>query len=235
MAGQWWGGGWYYGLPYVTFFRDVVSLPLQGDTWARSHANEDMMSAGWLWLHSDFAMVCETPAILRREDEGRGTRGVRRLHCVDGPAIQWRDNTCLYYIRGVRVTEQIVMRPETLTVEQIRDERNAEVRRFMIDRFGASEYLRAENAECAQEDECGKLYKIALRGDAEDLAIVEVINSTPEPMSYVPAEGENGRFIGNRWHKHYMLRVPPSCKTAREAVAWTMQIPPDEYAPALQT
>jgi hypothetical protein len=54
----------------------------------------------------------------------------------------------------------------------------------------------------------------------EPIFLLEVINSTREP---------DGSF------KHYWLRVPPTMKTARDAAAWTFDIPADEYAPAIET
>ncbi len=44
--------------------------------------------------------------------------------------------------------------------------------------------------------------------------MVKVVNSTPEP---------DGSF------KDYFLRVPPTCQTALEAVAWTFDKTPEQY------
>ena len=35
--------------------------------------------------------------------------------------------------------------------------------------------------------------------------------------------------------KEYFLRVPPGIKTAREAVAWTFNVAPENYTPSVQT
>jgi hypothetical protein len=50
--------------------------------------------------------------------------------------------------------------------------------------------------------------------------VVKVRNSTPEPDGSV---------------KNYFLRVPPSMKRAREAVAWTFAMKEEEYLPSVQT
>jgi hypothetical protein len=68
-------------------------------------------------------------------------------------------------------------------------------------------------------DQFGTLYRAPMEGD-EDLVMVSVINSTPEP------DGSN---------KNYMLRVPPEMQTAREAVAWTFGEDAAAYAPAIET
>lgn len=50
--------------------------------------------------------------------------------------------------------------------------------------------------------------------------MVKVVNSTPEL---------DGSF------KDYFLRVPPTMKRARQAVAWTFDVPEDDYALVVQT
>lgn len=48
----------------------------------------------------------------------------------------WPDGWGVWSWHGVRVTEQIIMRPETLTPEQIAKEQNAQVRQVMVERIG---------------------------------------------------------------------------------------------------
>ena len=50
--------------------------------------------------------------------------------------------------------------------------------------------------------------------------MVKVVNSTAEP---------DGSF------KDYYLRVPPAITKARDAVAWTFDVSPEEYAVEAQT
>jgi hypothetical protein len=57
-----------------------------------------------------------------------------------------------------------------------------------------------------QQDDYGKLWRTSLSVDGEQLRVVEVVNSTPDP------DGS---------HRRYFLRVPPDARTARQAVAWT--------------
>jgi len=133
----------------------------------------------------------------------------------------------------VRVSQQVIEAPDTLTVEQIREEPNEEVRRIMLERFGTERYLRESNAEQVHRDEWGTLYRVRFDDD-EDLYMVEVVNSTPEP---------DGSY------RDYFLRVHPQLRpmlagggygspqkfTARNAVASTFGLRGEEYAPAVQT
>lgn len=84
----------------------------------------------------------------------------------------------------------------------------------MIDRYGATRYLRESGAEEIHRDQFGILYSKDFGADS--LSMVEVINSTPEP---------DGSF------KHYFLSVPPDLRTAHEAVAWTFGMSASEYRP----
>jgi hypothetical protein len=111
------------------------------------------------------------------------------------------------------------MDPARITVEDIESENNAEVRRIKTQRFGQARYLQESGAEEIHHDDFGTLYRKKIPGD-EPLVMVKVVNSTPEP---------------DNSFKDYFLRVPPSITRAREAVAWTFDIPEQEYDPVVQT
>lgn len=72
----------------------------------------------------------------------------RTLHCDDGPLMEYRSGLKFWAINGVFVDEQIVMRPETQTIKQIMEERNEEVKRIRIERYGWMRYLTKLNAKC---------------------------------------------------------------------------------------
>ncbi|WP_376734572.1 DUF6745 domain-containing protein [Streptomyces broussonetiae] len=54
----------------------------------------------------------------------------------------------------------------------------------------------------------------------EDIVLVLVENSTPEP---------DGSY------RRYALRVPPDQTVPRDAIGWTFGLPPDTYAPDAMT
>ena len=85
--------------------------------------------------------------------------------------------------------------------------------------YGQTRYLIDSGAREIHSDDYGTLYRKEIAND-EPLVMVKVVNSTPEP---------DGTF------KDYFLRVPPTIKRAREAVAWTFDVPEEEYAPLVQT
>ena len=196
---------------YLTAARDILGLELPEHkkyaAWERA-----AKCGGFRWMHAKFCIVSDFPERLCVDARNRP-------HSADGPSHRWRDGWELYHWHGVRVTRQIVMEPQTLTIEQVRAEENTEVRRVMIERMGYERYLRESGATLAHEDRYGKLWR-ARRPDDTDIVMVEVINSTPEP------DGTRNR---------YMLRVPPTTQTAHEGVAWTFGKTVAEYAPRVET
>ena len=164
------------------------------------------------WMHEEICCVADFPQTLHVDDAWR-------LHRDDGPAIAWRDGGERYYIRNIEVTKQVVEAPQTLSVQQIFDEENLEVRRIMIERFGFGNLVAGAASVPIHEDSTGALFQIESPGD-ESITIVRVQNSTQEP---------DGTF------KDYYLRVPPGISTAREAVAWTFGLESHEYRPSVET
>ncbi|MEU1896113.1 DUF6745 domain-containing protein [Streptomyces pristinaespiralis] len=168
--------------------------------------------AGWWWPFENAVVICERPLRLHRDEAGRLDNG-------DGPALVFPDGFALYAWRGMPVPAEFLRELTALTPERIRDEENAELRRVMLEYYGYDRYLAESGAQPVHRDETGILWRIALADD-EDVVMVEVVNSTPEP------DGS---------HRTYWLRVPPTTRTAREGVAWTFGMDADVYEPAVQT
>ncbi|WP_327243053.1 DUF6745 domain-containing protein [Streptomyces sp. NBC_01320] len=168
--------------------------------------------AGWWWPYERTVVISERPETLHRDEAGRLDRG-------DGPALSYRDGFALYAWRGMPVPAEFLAELTALTPERIREEENAELRRVMLEFYGYDRYLTESGAEPVHRDETGILWRIALDGD-EDVVMVEVVNSTPEP---------------DGTHRTYWLRVPPSTRTAKGGVAWTFGLDGDAYTPVRQT
>lgn len=168
--------------------------------------------AGWWWPYEKVAVISERPRELHRDEAGRLDRG-------GGPALRYADDFALYAWRGMPVPADFLATLAALTPQRIREEDNAELRRVMLEHYGYDRYLAESGAEPVHRDETGILWRIALVGD-EDVVMVEVVNSTPEP---------------DGTHRTYWLRVPPTTRTAREGVAWTFGIAADAYEPLAQT
>lgn len=169
-------------------------------------------NAGWWWPYENAVVISERPEALHRDEAGRLDRG-------DGPALAYGDGFALYAWRGMPVPAAFLAELASLTPERIRAEENAELRRVMLEYYGYDRYLTESGAEPVHRDETGVLWRIALDGD-EDVVMVEVVNSTPEP---------------DGTHRTYWLRVPPATRTAKDGVAWTFGLEGTAYAPVRQT
>lgn len=169
-------------------------------------------NAGWTWFFDEGCIITERPTQLHLDDQGR-------IHSLSGMAVQFSDGWGIYAVHGIVVTEKIIMHPETLTAKEIDDEPNAEIRRVMIECHGQEKYLINGGAVEVAKDDFGTLFKKSVPND-EDLMMVRVTNSTPEP------DGE---------YKDYFLRCPPTMRTAKEAVAWSFGMSEKDYQPLKET
>lgn len=212
--------------PYDTLWGAWASYPatcysIVGDM-LRDQISKDVRSSLSdlsLLMRSGFAFVpltrvvfvCRLPKVQLDE--------LNRLHCESDAALEFPDGYKIYAWRGVPVPRDVIESPQTLTSRRIDEERNIEIRRALIDKFGVANYLRETCAGIKDQTDLGTLYLKQMPGD-EPIALVRVKNSTPEP---------DGTY------KEYFLRVPPTMKTVQEAVAWTFFLKPDEYGPSVET
>lgn len=64
------------------------------------------------------------------------------LHCVNGPAIKYKDGFCVYSLNGVRVTKELVeTAAEELDPKIVMKESNAEVRREIVRKIGVERLI----------------------------------------------------------------------------------------------
>ena len=216
------GGYWSYWVGWSTFFRDFTGLELDNNLWDRSRAFEQTIAnAGWWWPHKDFVIVCDRPREIHREQVGDRGWNSHRLHNERGPAISWRDDWALYFVHGVRVTEQIVLRPETLTTEQIMKEDNAEVRRIMCEKMGWEKFIHEAKLKLIHEcdDPANMPNKLRLYDTPEQVLgvpvrLLSVVNATPK------LNGEISR---------YAITVPAEIDSALAGAAWSFDVSIEQY------
>ncbi len=207
-----WAGGWgtYY-LSQIEFYE----RHRQGKSSASSPSQRFMRwqplsrGAQMYLFFEKVVFICDRPALLHIDEEAR-------LHNDEAEAIRYRDGYAIYSWRGRTVPAQAIVAPETLTVDDILEERNIEVRQVLLERFSIDRFVLEAGAARRDESPYGTLWIKAIPGEAEPRAWVEVINSTPEP---------DGTY------KHYFLRVPPNVVTAKQGIAWTFGLESSDYGP----
>ena len=150
-------------------------------------------ACGYVWPNRRFVMICDRPREILRDDRGR-------LHAEDRAAISWRDGYGIYSWHGVTVPAKVILAPETLTVAEIKAEKNAEVARVMRERFGQGRYLRETGAKLIDAD-----FEGARKG-AAPRALLEDHNGE---RWLVGTDGSTGR--------EYHMSAPRTVKTCRDA------------------
>jgi hypothetical protein len=148
----------------------------------------------WWWPFRETCVVSERPTEIH-------TRDGEHLHNDGGPAVRFRDGWSIWAINGVLVDEQVVLHPETQSIRQIRRERNAEVKRIRIERYGWERYL----------DEVGATVLDRRRNDIE--ATCETLLRTPDRERVLVCACPSTARI-------YALPVPPEVRTCKAAQAW---------------
>ncbi|HEX2908293.1 MAG TPA: hypothetical protein VHO69_15585 [Phototrophicaceae bacterium] len=135
--------------------------------------------------------------------------------CADAE-LRWRD---------VLVDERIAFHPETLTAQEIMDEANIERRRVMLDRLGYEAFFKEAQAKELDRD--------VDPGGIRRLLQVEFQDKDrwrrDEPVVCLSV-------ICPSTARHYIIRVPPTMQTCRQAAAWIAGFDnPEQYNPVQET
>jgi hypothetical protein len=229
IGGQFWS--WW--CAYTSFFQQVCGVELSERDKKLAECEQAMAkSAGWWWPLDKAVVVVERPSEIHVDENGN-------LHCVDGPAIEWRDGFALYAILGISVPKEYVTEP--LDAKTISKERNAEIRRVLISKFGEDRYLEEMGAKVIHQDvdllgNGRRLLRFRAKGAEVDEVWVEVTNSTPEP------DGRRKKYF-LRCHPELRPLIPgsggelgdPQELTCHNAVASTFGLRGEEYFPLVET
>ena len=124
--------------------------------------------------------------------------------------LRWHD---------VAITPRIAFQPETITAREVLNERNAELRRVMMERMGYENFIEQAAPEVLDQDvDPGgerRLLRVAVPNDESLVTLAVLCPST-----------------GHR----YLIRVPPGMCTCRQAAAWIAGFDnPDQYKPVAET
>jgi hypothetical protein len=172
-------------------------------------------------MHSRFAPAlrladCSALRSIPEDLEVGGPIEIAGSGLVDLPERLLRSARLLW--RGAVVSAAVVFRPESLTHDQILGERNAELRRLMLERVGLERVLRGAKALTLDSDtDAGgkrRLVQVSVSGNARVYL-----------QCRCPSSG-----------RQYLLRVPPGTPTCRHAAAWMAGFDdPESYHPIEET
>lgn len=195
------GNAWAGWCARLCFWRDTMGLgerpELKKNYAAFAHWETLARLTHWRWVAPEFCLISEKP--IRLVTELRGTRYV--AHSLDGPTHEYADGWKIWHIDGIRVTEKIVMEPETITLDEIKDEQNAELRRVLRQQYGEGRYLRDTGAKLVDMD-----YEGAKQGAA--------------PRALLQEAGSDDRWLvgtDGSTKRVYYMPVPSTVRTCRQA------------------
>lgn len=139
---------------------------------------------GWMYLYKTIAFVCDRPNTLYRD-------GMARLHNNDTAALTYPDGYSIYAWHGTRVPEYVIVHPEKITVDDIMNEKNQEIRRVKIIKFGIDNLVNSNEVILIDEDpEFGALFHTRTFRDIDKnpFAFLKVINASVEIENKETAE-----------------------------------------------
>ena len=200
---------WCHSSSYFTFFRDVCGIELPPDILVKISITEDLVtSCGYTLWSKNVLVISDRPKKINFDAEGR-------LHCENGPSIEYRDGWSLYHWHGVSIPEEWVTTKKPTAKEALTWE-NIEQRRAACEIIGWVSVLKELDAKTIDED-----------GDPEIGTLVECS---------IPDSGEE-RFLrvlcGTS--REFVIPVPREMKTAIEANSWTWGLSSNEYRPEVRT
>jgi hypothetical protein len=196
----------YEAAPTLAYFRFFDTYLEPNEAHALAHFNEQV--SGY-WLGQEEAILVRRPKVFSRDAQGR-------LHSATGKCLEFHEGWGWYAWHGVRVSEQVILRPETLTREDFLGAPNLEVRRVIQERM-SGRFVRELGGVVIDAGSRGTLYEIPLpEDDPERIARYIQVQDASTP-------------------RQYFLRVPPTVQTVAEAVAWSFQLTAEAYGPAHET
>lgn len=175
------------------------------------------------WLANvGYILLNTTPLVSRKPTKVSMKQGV--LHCETAPAIEFADGWGVWSIDGIKVDRQIVLRPETQTIEQLEKERNRAVRELRIERFGWRRYLEEINAHCLhRRKKDGKVEKLfQLPQGKKRFVVVDPANPNAKPeVVEVPKDIQNCGQAKNWFVREISIQVPDNVDTTFGWRCWT--------------
>jgi hypothetical protein len=182
------GAFWSNYFSFYDYFNQEVGIDLKCQDYFYWR---DTINLGLIYPLDEACVLCQHPQKIRMADG--------RLHYDGGYSVEY-DGWGIYSWRGVSMPEKYgSVRSENWKAEWILKEKNAELRRYLIQGIGYEKMLRdlrAEKLDAWREYELHKIKNV----DVEPVVIVTMT---------CPSTGLK--------HSH---RVPPNMVEARKAIAW---------------
>jgi hypothetical protein len=188
---------------------------------------------GWWWPFENAVIITSKPTAIHRDENFR-------LHSEDGFSLVYPDGWGIHAWHGVRVPANVIEQPNTITIEQIRKEENAEVRRVMIERMGWDRFCDSAKLRVIHTD--------TMTANFPSLPVSETVHADMRAITSYRAGTETAELLVSDEFKDfddrplkfvritdpstgesYTLRVWPENTRAYQAIAQTFGMSESEY------
>jgi len=198
MSAAMWGSMEAYWVGFY-LFGERIGVEYDAEDATKLHLWHDLIrSCGWVYPFENVCVVTERPERICWNDEDPPV-----IHALDGPAVRYPDGYALWAVEGLVVPQRIVENSESITLDEIRTEENAELKRVLRQQYGEGRYLADIGAKIIHTDTIGV-------GEHHDGEIMRALMEDDENRRYlVGTDGSTGRT--------YYMRVPGAPETCAEA------------------
>jgi hypothetical protein len=188
-------------LSFYSYFQEVCGINLDTINGLVACSQE----CGMVWVSEHEAIIQERALAIRFDDQ-------KRLHCENGPAIEYMDGMVVYAWHGVRLDRSRwhwIKDKTKLTAKEALTQENLELRRTACEILGWVHVLEELDSTVIDQD--------------QDPMIGTLLEVT------IPDVGkENFLRVRCGTGREFAIPVPPTVKTALEANAWTFGIEPNQ-------
>lgn len=169
---------------------------------------------GWMWMSSDTAIITRKPFQMHTitknlENAQPGfLETIKVLHNPDGKALKYLDETGVYVMNGIRITDEkhikLIHTPaDQIDLADVFKIKNTEIRTEFIKKVGISKAIsrmehRVLDTDCLEVGGEYKLYELQLGNNKR---------------VYLQGECPSNNEV-------FFNAVSPECKTVRQALAW---------------
>lgn len=162
---------------------------------------ESVKHGGFRYVHREFAVISDFPdrMCINEECQSHHELIMPDGTVVVGPSHEW-PGLKAWHIGQIQVDEQIVMAPETQTLQQMENESDADRRSIRFERFGWARYVKEANLKPIDERTCD-------------------ISGTKEQL-YVTKDGQKIFLAVCSTGKLAQMPVHPDLKTCEETQKW---------------
>lgn len=160
-----------------------------------------------------------------------------RLHCADGPAMEFHDGDSYYMWHGTRVDERWIMDPDNaITRDMLMNESNLEVRRICSEIVGNDRLMKELDCIVIDEDTDNQGYTMQLLRTSKKDPVLERNSGESEPYHYIWFYKCNCSSTG----RQYLIKVDPMpngkmLKNVWDAKASTFNREIDFFRPIQET